>query len=603
VKYGLVNAAASVGAAETSATAPIIINAVNMGTANSLGQTIRVTFDRAMNAATFTPADVLLTGPDGKPVAVSAVKAVAGYSNQVFDIVLASAQTAPGTYALKVGPAVNDNSGTAMTQFYKVFTVSAPAVPPKVVNAVILGGSTTSIATIRLSFDRAMNPATFSPADVVLTGPDGKVIAVSTVTPVAGYGNNVFDIKLAATQTRGGNYTLKVGPAVNDTNGLAMTVFQKVFTLTTPVSAPVIVNVVNQGSATSLGPVIRISFDRAINASTFTTGNVVLTGPAGNSISVIAVTAVAGYSNQVFDIILSAAQTMPGTYTLKVGPAVSDTFGVQMAAAFTKTLAVAAPATPPAIVNAVNLGNSSTSMSTIRVSFSRAMNAATFTPADVTLIGPDGKLVTISAVTAVAGYPDTVFDIKLTTTQTKGGTYTLKVGPSITDTFGVSMAAVFQKAFTLAGTTPTPTPTPSAGTYTASSSVNVPKGGIGVSLLTVSNSYVIGSLTVKVNITHPEDRDLYIHLQAPDGTDILLSNQKGGFSANFANTVFDDSAAKPVSQGFGPFTGSYRPDVPLSYLNGKNVQGAWKLWVEDRVGVSAGTILNWSLSVKPKATM
>src|SRR5262249_44217098 len=102
-------------------------------------------------------------------------------------------------------------------------------------------------------------------------------------------------------------------------------------------------------------------------------------------------------------------------------------------------------------------------------------------------------------------------------------------------------------------------------------------------------------------VTHPSLRDLYVHLQAPDGTDVVLLKQMGGSSANLVNTVFDDEAPISVAMGMGPYTGSYQPLAPLSILDGKSVKGTWKLWVEDRCGGDTGTVNGFALIVTPKA--
>ena len=148
-------------------------------------------------------------------------------------------------------------------------------------------------------------------------------------------------------------------------------------------------------------------------------------------------------------------------------------------------------------------------------------------------------------------------------------------------------------------TTPPPatTPSPTPGTYTSSAKVNVPTGGRGVGLISISTNTTIKTMKVKIHLTHPHVGDLFIHLQAPDGTDIVLANRKGGPSSDMIDTIFDDKAATYIALGRGPFTGSYQPDAELANLTGKGTRGVWKLWVEDVVGSSKGTLDNWSLIV------
>jgi hypothetical protein len=73
---------------------------------------------------------------------------------------------------------------------------------------------------IRVAFDEAIDPSSFTPADVALYGPMGGLIAV-TVSAVGGSGNTQFDLAFT-NQTLRGVYRLTVGPNVTDLAGNAM---------------------------------------------------------------------------------------------------------------------------------------------------------------------------------------------------------------------------------------------------------------------------------------------------------------------------------------------------------------------------------------------
>ncbi len=140
-------------------------------------------------------------------------------------------------------------------------------------------------------------------------------------------------------------------------------------------------------------------------------------------------------------------------------------------------------------------------------------------------------------------------------------------------------------------------------------------GGIAVAipdLTTVESSIVIpdtgvvGDLNVKVRLDHTFDGDLVISLVAPDGTVVLLSNRRGSSGDNFGTgsndcsgtyTVFDDSAATSITAGSAPFDGSFTPEQPLSVLNGKPINGTWKLRIEDAANIDTGTLGCWGLEV------
>jgi subtilisin-like proprotein convertase family protein len=120
----------------------------------------------------------------------------------------------------------------------------------------------------------------------------------------------------------------------------------------------------------------------------------------------------------------------------------------------------------------------------------------------------------------------------------------------------------------------------------ASATINVPDNK---SILDVNVS--IGS------ISHTYDDDLVIHLIGPDNTDVILSNRHGGSSNNYTNTVFDDAATTLISAGLPPFTGTFKPDNPLSAFNGKIAAGAWRLYVQDLGLNDVGTIDHWTLNL------
>ena len=75
---------------------------------------MRLTFNEEINPATFTASQVTLTGPGGAISGVT-VTAVSGSNDHKFDISF-PAQTAAGTYTLKVGTGVQDWYGNAMNQ-------------------------------------------------------------------------------------------------------------------------------------------------------------------------------------------------------------------------------------------------------------------------------------------------------------------------------------------------------------------------------------------------------------------------------------------------------------------------------------------------------
>jgi subtilisin-like proprotein convertase family protein len=109
----------------------------------------------------------------------------------------------------------------------------------------------------------------------------------------------------------------------------------------------------------------------------------------------------------------------------------------------------------------------------------------------------------------------------------------------------------------------------------------------------------ITDVNVSVRLNHTFDFDLTLSLVHPDGTVVLLSANNGGSGDNYGTgandcsgtpTVFDDSAASPIFANSAPFAGTFRPESPLSALNGKPTNGTWKLRVTDGFFEDEGTV-------------
>ena len=122
------------------------------------------------------------------------------------------------------------------------------------------------------------------------------------------------------------------------------------------------------------------------------------------------------------------------------------------------------------------------------------------------------------------------------------------------------------------------------------STVNIP--------INVTDAGVISDINVMVRLNHTADIDLALTLIGPDGTSVPLSINRGGPDDNFGTgvndcsgvpTVFDDSAATPISSGAAPFAGAFRPESPLAAFNGKSWTGVWILRVEDTSPNDSGT--------------
>ena len=127
--------------------------------------------------------------------------------------------------------------------------------------------------------------------------------------------------------------------------------------------------------------------------------------------------------------------------------------------------------------------------------------------------------------------------------------------------------------------------------------------------ITVPDTGFVGDVNVRVRLNHTFDGDLVISLIAPDGTSVALANNRGGAGDNYGNgandcsgtpTVFDDAAGTPISAGVAPFAGTFRPDQALSALNGKQMNGVWKLRVNDTANLDTGTLGCATIEIQPQ---
>ena len=128
--------------------------------------------------------------------------------SQVIDAVLDHTTADPSLSGeVTTGGVVNAAAAVANTDGPYVTTVT----PTGSIN------NATGFNTVQVTFDEEVNPATFTPSQVTLTGPSGTITGLS-VSPVAGSNNHQFNISFSS-QTAPGAYTLVVGPHIQDWYG------------------------------------------------------------------------------------------------------------------------------------------------------------------------------------------------------------------------------------------------------------------------------------------------------------------------------------------------------------------------------------------------
>lgn len=178
----------------------------------------------------------------------------------------------------------------------------------------------------------------------------------------------------------------------------------------------------------------------------------------------------------------------------------------------------------------------------------------------------------------VSGFGNSTYDAEIAqsgSTQS-GGLYTLKLDVDL----------IGNDQLILDASIPTPLRIPASGSTGSTSNSIV-----------VADSRQVLDANVKINLTHQYDSDLVMTLIAPNGRSVVLANRRGFNGQNFTDTLFDDDVATPISAGVAPFSGSFKPDQPLSTFDGYSALGVWTLVITDAAGGNIGELIAWELQL------
>jgi hypothetical protein len=301
------------------------------------------------------------------------------------------------------------------------------------------------INNVTVTFDRQMDPTTFTPDQASISGPNGAV-PVTSISPVDGTNNTQFQISFDPLTTTG-LYTVMVGPNIADTSGNPMDqdsdgdgglpddAFTGTFGIQGLKVTNAVVNSTQPGQAISL----RVTFNEAIDPNTFDASQVpTFSGPDGNHVPT-GIVAVDG-TNTVFDVQFDPL-TVSGPYTLVIGPNVNDVYGNAMdqdgdltpgepTDVYTAHFSLASPH----VLTYNPSGTVSGPVDHVRVTFDMPMDISSFTPAQVTsFTGPNGP-VTVNVILEVPNTNHTQFDILVDPLPT--GSYNLTLSTDISDLYG-----------------------------------------------------------------------------------------------------------------------------------------------------------------------
>ena len=454
----------------TVATLGITRNAVTLGTFASTTDnsvSFALAFDNPIDPSTFTIGDIVLnktgTVANTAPVAGDLTGGPTNYTFTVNGII------GDGDLGITVGPNINDAAGNgpmAAASISAVYTIDNIIPTLTIARNPVTGGSFTqtsdNTASFLLTFSEAVNPATFTIADIVLN-PTGTV---SNAVVVAGdlTGGPLIYTFTVNTIIGDGNLGITVGPTISDPAGNNMSGAQgpsSTFTFDhIKPTLGIVRNPVTLGSfagTTDNAVSFSLTFSEPVNPATFTIADIAINiGGTVTNTAPVAGDLTGGPTIYTFTV---NGITGDGTLGITVGPSIDDPAPNTMLSAQVSALFAIDNTLPTLTVtrNAVTLGSfggTTDNSVSFALAFDNPLNGATFTIADIVL----NKTGTVANTAPVGGdltggptnYTFTINGI------TGDGTLGITVGPSITDAAGNGMAAASISAlYTIDNTVPT----------------------------------------------------------------------------------------------------------------------------------------------------
>jgi len=201
---------------------PFVVSSTPSGRLFGPVSSVQVAFNTPIDAATFTPDDIVSFEGPPRRIRVRSVSVVPDSNNARFEIAFAP-QTETGVYTMVIGPDIRDANGNPMDQnFNRVagedpddrFTATFGLLGPRIVASAPMGIVLGPVSSARVAFNTSMFVPSFHKNDVDLTGPAGE-IRVRDVDVVPGSGDRQFDITFDP-QSRAGSYTMVINPNVRD---------------------------------------------------------------------------------------------------------------------------------------------------------------------------------------------------------------------------------------------------------------------------------------------------------------------------------------------------------------------------------------------------
>jgi hypothetical protein len=315
-------------------------------------------------------------------------------------------------------------------------------VPPSVTSTSPVSGATGVARTtaVKATFSRSLDPSTVGSSTFTLSGPSGAVPATVTYDDTTKTATLVPSASLAS----GTVYAAHLSTGIRSLDGkqLASAVD---WSFTTAVAVPPqVVATVPAAGATDFGTGVkpRATFSRDMDPATITASSFTLTGPSG------AVAATVAYDSSTLSATLtpSAPLTAGASYTARLAATVAAADGTPLGQAFSWSFTV--PSTPPAAptVTVMSPAAGSTFVdrgTTVKATFSRAMDPATVNGSTFTLTGPGGAVAGTVSYDAAANVATLIPAAQLAATTT----YTAQVTTGAKALDGTPLASVASWSF------------------------------------------------------------------------------------------------------------------------------------------------------------
>jgi hypothetical protein len=470
-------------------TPPTVIatSPVNGATGVSPSTAVTITFSEALDAATVTAANITMRATGSG----TAVAGTVTYNTTTHVATFTPTSTlAAVTYTVVASTGIKDAAGNAMTaNFQFAFTVGDTTAPS--VTAVVPANNATGVAvssTVKVTFSEPMDPLTINTTTITLKPTATGVNVAATVTYDAP--TNTATLTPTAALSGNTNYTVTVTTGAKDAAGNALAaIFTSAFT-TVDSTPPTVVGVVPTNGAINIATnsTVQITFSEAMDQTTLTTTNVTLKNTA--TTTVVPVTLSYDVGTNRLTLTPTGPLSNATNYTVTVTTAVKDLAGNALAAQFTSSFLTAAvtDTTPPTIVSRTppNGTTNVATNTTVTVTFSEAMDAATINTTTITLKPTASGTNVTATVTCNTPAPCTTATLTPSAPLLNNTSYTVTVTTGVKDVAGNALAAQSTSTFTTVADTTPPT-------ITATSPTN---GTTGIATSTI------------VTVTFSEDMDI-----------------------------------------------------------------------------------------------